>query len=322
MKTIVVLDTGVNDPNLGNEIIMDAVNYELRTMFPHDFILHVPALEYIQAGRKLVQSADHVFLGGTNVLSSDMNRTSEWRIRLRDLLWMNNVILMGVGWWQYQGFTPNMYTRFLLKGILHSKANHSVRDSYTENKISPIITNVQNTGCPTMWQLNAHHCSLIPAHRSDTALITFTVYKQNEQSDLQLFEIIKRNYTRILFWPQQPGDYEYARRIIDTDVEVLDPSLDALNAALSLGAVDYIGTRLHAGIRALQYKRRSIIISVDNRAAEMGNNFNLPVISRKDIQSLLESRIKSTWATEVRLPEKSITAWKKQFGEKCQEVNI
>lgn len=315
MKTIVVLDTGVNDPNLGNEIIMDAVNYELRTMFPHDFILHVPALEFIRAGRKLVQSADYVFLGGTNVLSSDMNKTSEWRVRLRDRLWLSNVILMGVGWWQYQDFSPNMYTRFLLQGILHSELTHSVRDSYTENKLFPLNFNVLNTGCPTMWQLNPHHCSMIPTLRSDTALVTFTVYMQDEHSDRQLFEIVKRNYSRILFWPQQPGDYEYALRIIGPDAEVLDPSLDALNAALSHGSADYIGTRLHAGIRALQYKRRSIIISVDNRAAEMGSNFNLPVIGRKEIHSLLEKRIESTWPTEVRLPEKSIAEWKKQFVE-------
>lgn len=313
MKTIVVLDTGVNDPNLGNEIIMDAVNHELRSMFPHDFILHVPALEYIRAGQKLVRSADHVFLGGTNVLSSNMNRTSEWCVRLRDCLWLSNVILMGVGWWQYQNFSPNFYTRILLKGILHSEANQSVRDSYTETKLSPLNLNVLNTGCPTMWQLDPHHCSLIPNHRSDCALITFTVYKQDVESDRQFFEIVKRNYPKVLFWPQQPGDYEYAHRIIGSDAEVLDPSLDALNAALSLDSVDYIGTRLHAGIRALQYKRRSIIISVDNRAAEMGSNFNLPVIGRKEIHSLLEKRIESAWPTEVRLPEKSIAEWKKQF---------
>lgn len=316
MKTIVVLDTGVNDPNLGNEIIMDAVNHELRSMFPHDFILHVPALEYIQAGQKLVRSAEHVFLGGTNVLSSNMNRTSEWCVRLRDCLWLSNVILMGVGWWQYQKFPPNLYTRFLLKSILHSNATHSVRDFYTENKLSPLGRNVLNTGCPTMWRLDPGHCSLIPNHRSDCALVTFTVYKQDEQSDRQLFEIVKRNYSKILFWPQQPGDYEYAQSIIGSDAEVLDPSLDALNAVLRLDSVDYIGTRLHAGIRALQYKRRTIIISVDNRAAEMGSNFNLPVVSRQEIPRLLEKRIISSWPTEVRLPEESISVWKKQFVEK------
>jgi len=316
MKTVVVLDTGVSDPNLGNEIIMDAVNHELRSMFPHDFILHVPALEFIRAGRKLVQTADYVFLGGTNVLSSDMNKTSEWRVRQRDRLWLNNVILMGVGWWQYQDFSPNMYTRFLLKGILHSNAAHSVRDAYTEYKLSPINLHVLNTGCPTMWHLDPHHCSLIPAHRSDCALVTLTVYKQDEQSDRQFFEIVKRNYSKILFWPQQPGDYEYARRIIGSDAEILDPSLDALNAALSLDSVDYIGTRLHAGIRALQYKRRSIIISVDNRAAEMGSNFSLPVINRKEIDTHLEMCIESDWPTEVKLPETSIAAWKNQFIEK------
>ena len=315
MKTVVVLDTATNDPNLGNRIIMDAVDAELRSMFPHDFIFHVSAFEIIRSGRGLVQSADYVFLGGTNVLSSDMNKTSEWCVKLWDRFWLNNVILMGVGWWQYQENSPNLYTRLLLDGILHAEATHSIRDSYTAEKLRPIQRKVTNTGCPTLWRLDQELCSLIPVHRSDCALVTFTVYQQDEKRDRLLFDIVKRNYPKVLFWPQQPGDYEYAAGIIGPDTEVLNPSLDALNDALRLGSIDYIGTRLHAGIRALQHKRRAIIIGVDNRAAEMGNDFNLPVVSRQEIEILLEKLITSSWPTDVRLPVTSIAEWKKQFSQ-------
>jgi len=314
-KKIVVLDTAVNDPNLGNEIIMDAVNKELRAMFPHDYIFHVPALEYIRAGRNLVESADHVFLGGTNVLSSDMNRTSEWRIRLRDRFWLNNVILMGVGWWQYQDMPINLYTKFLLHGVLKANTAHSVRDSYTANKLSPFRLEVLNTACPTMWRLDEDHCRCIPENQSDRVLLTYTVYNRDEGYDCALFEIIKRNYSKILFWPQQPGDFDYAHNFLGIDIEVVDPSLAALDDALST-PIDYIGTRLHAGIRSMQYQRRSIIIGVDNRATEMGKDFRLPVICRAELQTHLENRIRSKWQTDVRLPQRTITEWKEQFDEK------
>ena len=52
--------------------------------------------------------------------------------------------------------------------------------------------------------------------------------------------------------------------------------------------LDYVGTRLHAGVRAMQKGRRSIILSIDNRAREMGKDYNLNVIERNDIYKLEE----------------------------------
>ena len=49
--------------------------------------------------------------------------------------------------------------------------------------------------------------------------------------------------------------------------------------------IDYVGTRLHAGIRALQHKKRTIIIGIDNRAIEKAKDFNLTVIDRKNIKN-------------------------------------
>ena len=50
----------------------------------------------------------------------------------------------------------------------------------------------------------------------------------------------------------------------------MSPTLEAFDNLLESEIdLDYIGTRLHAGIRAIQKKRRSIIIGVDNRALEM-----------------------------------------------------
>ena len=131
MKKIVVLDTWINDTNQGNKIIMDAVCRVLRDIFPCDIMYHISALEYINSGRDLVKTADYVFLGGTNILSSDMNRTSEWRLRLRDILWLHNVILMGVGWWQYQTKKPNLYTQVLLSQNFETR-NYTILRTHTQ----------------------------------------------------------------------------------------------------------------------------------------------------------------------------------------------
>ncbi|MCK4815011.1 polysaccharide pyruvyl transferase family protein, partial [bacterium] len=157
MERITILNTWVTSTNLGNKIIMESVYKELREIFPHSFFYQVSAIEYVKAGRKLVQQADYVFLGGTNVISSDMNRTSEWRLRMTDLFWMKKVILLGLGWWQYQAYTPNLYTRILLSQILRREYYHSVRDSYTADKLKALGFRVLNTGCPTLWNLSKEH---------------------------------------------------------------------------------------------------------------------------------------------------------------------
>lgn len=74
------------------------------------------------------------------------------------------------------------------------------------------------------------------------------------------------------------------------------------------------GTRLHAGIHALNYKVRSIILAVDNRATEMGRDVNLPVIQRSEIGEKLESKINTDFTTDIRINQKNIRLFTEQFG--------
>jgi len=69
---------------------------------------------------------------------------------------------------------------------------------------------------------------------------------------------------------------------------------------------------LHAGIRAMQKKRRTIILGIDNRAFEKAKDFNISVCPRDDLQKL-ESLIKSNLSTQIKLPTKNINRWKAQF---------
>ena len=322
MKKIVILDTWTNNTNLGNKIISEAVYKVLREIFPKEFFYRVPALEYLHAGRIKIKDADYVFLAGTNLLSSNMDKTSHWCVHPEEEFWMNKVILLGLGWWQYQSKDPNLYTRSLLNKILNLEYLHSFRDSYTNKKMQDLGFKGLNTGCPTMWKLTEKHCSLIPQKKSNNVVLTFTEYNQTPKYDQILFKILERNYSTVYFWPQMYIDYFYAKQICGSKkVVFIDPSLEALDEVLRNQDVDYVGTRLYAGIRALQHQRRSIIVAIDNRCLEMGRDFNLPFITREEIEENLDRKINDEWKTSVKIDINSIETWKQQFDSSINLKN-
>ena len=76
--------------------------------------------------------------------------------------------------------------------------------------------------------------------------------------------------------------------------------------------IDYVGTRLHAGIRAIQKKRRALVLSIDNRASEISNDIGMNVVPREDIEKI-EFFITNEQKTSIKIPHKNIEAWKAQF---------
>ncbi|AFZ32187.1 capsular exopolysaccharide biosynthesis protein (Wzm) [Gloeocapsa sp. PCC 7428] len=315
MSIITLFDTSVCSSNLGDKIIIDAIKKQLDSIFSDSLFIHVQTHDRLsKSSYSFLKKSRFAFVGGTNLLSSNMNRYNQWKIDLRDSLFIKNAILLGVGWWQYQQ-KPNLYTSVLLKSVLSKKYTHSVRDSYTEQQLRKIgITNVINTSCPTLWNLTSDHCRDIPRGKADSVLVTFTEYNQNIDYDSQLINLLQQNYQNIYFWTQQPKDYEYAKQFCNNNVQYIAPKLKALDTVLERNKnIDYIGTRLHAGIRALQHKKRTLILSVDNRATEISKDTNLPVIDRGNLQAIHEW-IHSEYETKIIVPEKNIAEWKAQFG--------
>jgi len=318
---ISIFDTTICDNNLGNQIIMDSVNKYLRRIFPSDFFIRLPYLDNIGSEAiKYLRESEYVFLGGTNALSSEMENYKQIGIEHNNYINIKNIILTGVGWWQYQG-PISTYTRKILTHCLHTSFFHSVRDSYTKNKLSTVgINNVLVTGCPTLWQLTQEHCKTIKKEKSANVLLTFTNYSQ-DKSDLELLNIVKSCYKNIFVWIQGPEDLKYARSF-GTKLNILPPNLQSLDKLLSSDIdLDYIGTRCHAGIRAMQFMRRSIIIGVDNRAIEMQKDFNLPVVSRTDLNTLPEI-INSKFETKLNLPFDTIKQWTGQFQKNNNNLII
>lgn len=313
MRTISLLDTSVCSSNLGDKIIIDSVENILNNVFDEPLLIHIQTHDVIsRTSYSYMKASDFILLGGTNLLSSNMNSYNQWKVSLWDTLFVKNIILLGVGWWQYQE-KPNLYTKLLYKSIFSKKYIHSVRDGYTEQQLKSIgITNVINTSCPTMWKLTEEHCANIPKERSNSVLVTFTEYGQNPDFDSKLINLLKKEYKHIYFWTQQPKDYEYMQSFCGDRAIYLKPNLRVLDHLLSNSKVDYLGTRLHAGIRALQFQKRSLILAVDNRATEIAKDTNLPVVNRDNLESIA-SWIESNYDTRIELPQDNINKWKNQF---------
>lgn len=314
--TLAIFDTSVSSENLGDFLIMEAVNRHLNEIFPAALKLRVPTHEKLtEPSYRLLEATDYRIVGGTNLLSSRMNRYHQWNIGILDAWHLDNILLMGVGWWQYQD-DPNIYTKYLLKSILHGRLLHSVRDSYTEQKLRDMgMSNVINTSCPTMWELTGEHCGEIPSRQAKNVVCTVTDYRKNREQDARWLERVGQCYEKVYIWPQGSGDRAYLRELeLSEDTEILDPTIRAFDRLLASEelSLDYVGTRLHAGIRALQHRRRTIILGVDNRAREMAKDVNLEVVSRDDVR-MLENRIREKWDTRITLPLEEITTWKTQF---------
>jgi polysaccharide pyruvyl transferase WcaK-like protein len=261
-------------------------------------------------GRRWVKDANLCLVGGTNLLTSHYTKYRQWKLTPFDAhVLRGKVVLMGVGWWQYQD-QPDAVTSLLYRTILSQKEGvlHAVRDGYTLRMLNSIgITNVVNTCCPTMWGLEENHCRKIPAKRADTVVTTLTDYHMNVELDRVLLHELDRRYRRVIAWPQGLGDRDYMKELgVPT---VAEPGLWSLDRVLSNPSVDYVGTRLHAGIRALQHGRRAIIVSVDNRATEIAKDTGLTVVERQNVQALCHA-LDQEKKVEISLPHEGIQAWK------------
>ena len=314
IRTITLLDTSVATDNLGDGIIMDAVNDVVREVFPNCYTNRVATHDYMgPVSRQLCSESDLCIVGGTNLLDRNiLSRGSLWKLKAQDLARLRNVVLLGVGW---RGYTPgpSALTRRALSRILSSRYSSSVRDGYTLGQLDDVDLPVRNTTCVTMWNLTENHLMKIPEEKADTVITTLTHYSPRPTEDRAMLSSLTRLYDRVLFWPQQAKDRGYFDTLDVKGVDLVEPRLEAFNAALDSAEVDFVGTRLHAGVRALQRGRRALIIAIDNRATEISKDTGLPTRQR-GATAEIEAWISTPARTAIRLPLDAIHAWKDQFA--------
>lgn len=314
MKNIVIFTPAITASNIGDEIIYEACNKVIKSIYPNEFYISASTHLPLDSWMKQFNDANLKFVAGSNLLGKQSwRKTSQWNLNIFSLKWATPSILMGVGWKRYQKNTT-LFSKYVYNKVLSRDYTHSVRDNYTMEKLKEIgFNNVLNTGCPTMWDLTPEHCETIPDKKSDKVILTVTDYNQDFEKDSYMIDILTRNYKEVYVWLQGYYDYGYLEKLgALSKLKIIPPSLDAYNSFLNNEQVDFIGTRLHSGIKALQYGKRTIIIGIDNRAIEKNKDFQLPVLRRENLTQL-ESLINSNFKTQINLPIDNIKQWKSQF---------
>lgn len=317
INRFILFDTSIASENGGDSIIMDSCKDIMYHLFPESYFCSIPTHDNLgKIALIKIQEAGLSIVCGTNLLSSDVLRRSirQWKLRYSDIKYLNNVCLLGVGWKDYQS-PPTGVTKMIYHSLLNNGNLHSVRDKYTEAQLRKIgIHNVIYTACPTMWRLDEKHCREIPVKKSNSVVTTLTNYRPDPEKDLFMLENLCDNYEKVYLWLQAFEDIAYMQNIkLNSKVRIIGVNLRQFNELLDNEDIDYVGTRLHAGIRALQMKKRAIIVSCDNRAAELSKDTGLPIIERADLEETLKERIHAEIPTQITLPLENINIWKKKM---------
>lgn len=317
MRRIFLYEPSIASDNVGDQVIVDSIKREMSFLLKDSFCVELPTHTPISNRYMFfLGKPDLKMICGSNIIVGKLNRIIHLRQWMLDLLTYHNIygsIFIGVGSQQYnQRF--NFITRYLYRKFFSKRYIHSVRDSYTEKALKNIgINNVINTGCPTMWCLTPEFCKRIPTNKASQVVFTLTDYKKDEKRDNFIISTLLSEYHSVYFWPQGYGDYNYFKQLDNIEtIKIIPPHLQDFDEFLSANETDYVGTRLHGGMRALQKQRRTIIIGVDNRAKELHRDFNIPVLTQENIDKLSDV-IKSSFQTEINIPMDNIETFKGQF---------
>lgn len=326
MNNYIIFDTSIGSLNVGDQIINNSFDKNLKDIYGNGFVVryatHIPTSHFYQNNKfnrfyRYVKSCTAKFIVGTNILSNNMFEPwPNWNVNIFNCKPYKNSILVGCGY-AANSDNINTYTRLLYSKILSKDAIHSVRDERTKRILNKLGYKAINTGCVTMWGLTKEHCKKIPEKKHKNVIFTLTDYKKDIEYDQCLINILNKNYEKVYYWVQGSGDLEYFKTLKNTEkIIMVNPNLEDYKSILVENDVDYIGTRLHAGIYAMQNFVRSIILIVDNRARDMKETYNLPAIERNKIKEDLQEMLTSDYETRINIDEKKIEEWKKQFYEK------
>ena len=310
MNQVTLLDTSIATRNVGDEIIMDSVRREIAQLVPEAIVRTVPSHERLGGRtRELLNQSRLNIAGGTNLVGPPMAYNRLWKIGPTEIIRSPRVTLMGVGWRRYHArVTP--YSQLLLRRALSDRAPHAVRDAFTRDKLHALgVRNILVTGCPTTWQLTDEHVAGLPQEKGREAVIVLNGKKDPAGFAAELFRQALAAYEKVYFWPQMVPDMRYLSEL-PAGVTPVDPTLVAYDRILATPGIDYLGSRLHAGIRALQHSRRTFIFELDNRATEMGKTLGLPTFPARVDADYLRSLIADPLVPQIRIPIETVDEWR------------
>lgn len=322
MDNILLLDTSIASLNKGDDIIMECVRKELKFLAKDRFTLnlptHVSPFHCYQIWRnsnrlQVYRNCPLKFVGGTNLLVPNLlTHFPQWNINIFNYQAIKGCILLGVG--AGAGDMPNAYSRYLYKKLLNHDYIHSARDQRSADIIESMGFKAMNTGCVTMWMLTPEFCRTIPTNKASRVVFTLTASTVKDERDQFLIDTLLKEYNEVFFWIQGYKDWEYLNKFSNIEnIKIIPPTIEDYSNLLKQDDLDYVGTRLHAGVYAMRHAKRAIIIVIDERAREINKSNNLNCIEKDAIQSLPQY-INTNFETKIKMPFDKIKLWKAQFS--------
>lgn len=324
MDTIVLFDPGIRSLNKGDEIIMRSAEAALSDILADNYVIkcatHAPAVTFYQNTRlnprmKVYQNARYKFICGSNLMWKNMFKPRPvFNVNWFNCMPYEGSILLGVGVGQAKD-KLNGYTKRLYSKILSDQWIHSVRDARAEQFVKDLGFQALNTGCPTMWKFTPEFCAGMPTRKSDAVIFTLTDYGRAHEADQKLIDILLANYKEVYFWIQGVYDKEYLETFQHTEqIRIVPPTIERFDEILGRDDIEYVGTRLHAGMFAMQHQKRTVILAIDNRVRDMKLTYDLNVLERGQIDQL-NRYINSEIKTNLKINFKNIRKWFSQFEE-------
>jgi polysaccharide pyruvyl transferase WcaK-like protein len=335
MRTVALIDPSINADNtlpaknIGDEIIFNAIRDNFLSSRGHSELHRFTAHRALsETERNKINSCDLVFFGGTNIVSTDVCHDSRWIPNPKRFFYLHpgikNLVFLGVGMNRYSkekiSFMCNLRTKLFYKNVLSKKYYHAVRDLHTFDVLRKMgIKNVLFTGCPTLWSLDKLFNFNLET-KITKCCFALTDYDPDFERDNNLITRLLQNFTELVYFPQGSKDVDYLQSLESFAkntgrIQILPRKLVALETAISKEDFVYIGTRLHLGILFLTKGVKSIIVGIDNRAIEMRNSLNIPVILPSEYGLIDKWLDRNEVFGEFKLPIENIERWKNQFTE-------
>lgn len=310
MQHIALITPSISSLNLGDSILFDHIQRIVCQMFPNAFLITLPSYNrFDERSKYIMDKCDFAFFCGTGPLRNEL--AWHWVFDRDD--YAKKVILFGVGWNRYETGMMKNKTCELLYSALSNEYTHSIRDNYAKNKLEMEFPSLYftNTACPTMWNLPVN--KKFTEGKAKNVLLTLNAMRGDKEKDKQILDMLARNYETIVFYAQSPLDADYLFQLNEKEhkIIVIPSTIQSIQHFLKNMPIDYVGHRLHGGLNALYYGRKTFIIEIDNRATEMRSDFGIP--SFEQDAAVIEQAINSKYELNMNIPIENIKEWKEQF---------
>ncbi len=307
----------IGSDNTGDEIIMKSIDSQMDCLSLSGQRIDIPSHYYQgRLGRKYQKDAAFTIAAGSNMLGFQGYLRRQWKVSDLDLIFgKNKTLLFGVGWQSYHT-RAGLFNKISLRRLLDIDGPHSVRDQFTADKLHSLgFSNVYNTGCPTMWELGGVQEKINLNKRSQRVIYTITNYNKDISREVGWLTKLRNFYKELIFWPQSFEDVAYHEEIeqnIELKPTKLECNLASFEAELLKGDLDYIGTRLHAGVFAMQKGNNALINAIDNRAYEISKDTNLPIFNFTNLEAIDKFALRDT-VLSLNLDHSTILKFQEAF---------